>query len=46
MAGYISYGHEIKLDGRQTMTATLPSTYACDVSTLVKQVLSERADEA
>ncbi len=46
MAGYISCGHEIKLDGRQTIVATSPSTDAHDVSTLVQQVLSSQMEKA
>jgi hypothetical protein len=46
MAGYISYGHEIKLDGRQTIAATSPSTNARDESTLVQQVLSSQMKKA
>ena len=46
MAGYISYRHEIKLDGRQTVAATSPSTDARDDSTLVQQVLSSQMEKA
>nr|AAX94821.1 retrotransposon protein, putative, Ty3-gypsy sub-class [Oryza sativa Japonica Group]ABA93184.1 retrotransposon protein, putative, Ty3-gypsy subclass [Oryza sativa Japonica Group] len=46
MAGYISYGHKIKLDGRQTVVATSPSIDARDDSTLVQQVLSSEMEKA
>ena len=45
MEGYNTLGHEIKLDGRQTIVATSPSMNVRDVSTLVQQVLSSQMEK-
>lgn len=46
MAGYITHGHEIMLDARQTIVGTLLSTSEINVRILVQRVLSFQMEKA